>query len=182
MTENDSGRPDWVDEAVRLTRIGMSGNDEAREKRNRIAEQNGYVPRERDDGVLVLHPEDWIEDGVVDLDAFDADDAYEIPLDGRGFEEAREANDAVVEEFATGTETDEADVFNARSFCEFCENHHSVAIENATAEQVDEFINEYYVRNVWASQEAERRLESSLEKLFEFVGRKDLIDTTQATK
>jgi len=180
MTEQDSDRPEWVDEAVGLTRISMSGDEDARKKRDSVAKEHGYTARQRDDGVLVLHPEDWIKDGTVDVSAFDADEAYEIPLNGRGFEEAREANNAVFEEFLPGSE--EADVSNVRAFAEFCENHHSVAIENATAEQVSEFLNDYYVRNVWLSEEAEDRIESSLKKLFEFVGRKDLIDTTQATK
>lgn len=182
MTDEDDGeRPDWVKEATRLTRVALSGNEDARKERDKLADEHGYVARERDDGVLVLHPDDWIEDGVVDLDAFDADEAYEIPLEGRSFEEAHEANDAVLDEFSA--DAHEADLFNVRSFAEFCENHHSVAVENATTEQVDEFVNDYYVRNVWATDEAEERLEESLSRLFEFVGREDLNGgLTQATK
>jgi len=180
MMTDEEERPEWVEEATRLTRVALSGNEEAREERDVLAEENGYVARERDDGVLVLHPNDWLEDGVVDLNAFDADEAYEIPLEGRGFEEAREENDEVLDSF--GAEADEVDVFNVRSFAEFCENHHSVSVENATAEQVEEFVNDYYVRNVWPTDEAEGRLEESLRLLFEFVGREDLKEVAQATK
>jgi len=167
--------PDWVDEAARLTRVAVGGDDDARERRDEIAEEHGYDTRVREDGTLVLHPADWLdENGVVDMDAFDAGEAYEVPLDGGGYEEACEANDALLEDFVE--DADEDEVFNARAFVEFCENHHAVAVENVRREHVEEFLEEYYVRNVWADESAEERVEESVRSLLEEAGREDLVD------
>lgn len=172
--------PDWVKEAARLTRVALSGDVEARERRDALAEEHGYEARVREDGVLVLHPAGWLnEDGVVDMEAFDADEAYEVPLDGRGYDEAREANDSLLEEFEDREEAREEDIFNARSFVEFCENHHATAVENVGEEHVREFLDDYYVRNVWASDEAEERVEESLRLLLSEAGREDLFYATK---
>lgn len=171
-------RPDWVEEAARLTRVALSGDDEARERRDAVAEERGYRAWEREDGTLVLHPADWLDDGgVVDMEAFDAEEAYEVPLEGEGYEEAREANDALLGEFESGAS--EQDVFNARAFAEFCENHHATAVENVSEKHVREFLEEYYVRNVWASDEAEERVEESLRRLLNEAGRDDLVYATK---
>jgi hypothetical protein len=175
MTEE---RPSWVDEAARLSRVALSGDDvmreDARTERDELAAEHGYEARVREDRVLVLHPAGWLdEDGVVDMDAFDADEAYEVPLDGGGYDEARAYNDTLLEEFEE--DASEADVFNARAFAEFCENHHATAVKNVSEEHVHEFIDDYYVRNVWASEEAEERVEESLRLLLREAGRDDLL-------
>jgi hypothetical protein len=170
-------RPDWVEEAARLTRVAVSGDDGARERRDAVAEERGYRAWEREDGTLVLHPKEWLDDGVIDMDAFEADEAYEVPLEGEGYEEARGANDSLLEGFEAGAS--EQDVFNARAFAEFCENHHATAVENVSERHVREFLEEYYVRNVWAPEEAEERVEESLRTLLREAGRDDL---TYATK
>jgi len=179
MSGGDEGeRPDWVDDAVRLTRVALSGVDGAREERDAVAEDRGYEARERDDGTLVLYPQAWRRpDGTVDLDGFDADDAYEIPLEGGDYDEAYDANDPVLERF----ESEESDVHasNVRYFVEFCENHHAVAVENATVDHVEEFLGDYYVRNVWASEEEREAVDESLRILFRRVGREDLIQATK---
>jgi hypothetical protein len=177
MTEE---RPEWVDEAARLSRVALSGDDEARERRDALAEEHGYEARVREDGVLVLHPADWLdEDGVVDMEAFDADEAYEVPLNGRGYGEARDANDSLLGEFEEGEGAREEDVFNARAFAEFCENHHATAVENVGEEHVCEFLNEYYVRNVWGSVVGEVRVVESLWLLLDEAGRDDLSYATK---
>lgn len=168
--------PDWVKEATRLTRVALSGDDEARDRRDTLAKEHGYEARVREDGTLVLHPADWLdEDGVIDMEAFDADDAYEVPLDGRGYDEAREANDSLLEEFEDREEAKQEDIFNARAFAEFCENHHATAVENVGEEHVREFLNDYYVRNVWASEKAEERVEESLNILLKEAGRDEVL-------
>ena len=175
MTEE---RPSWVNEAARLSRVALSGDDvtreDARTERDELAAEHGYEARVREDRVLVLHPAGWLdEDGVVDMDAFDADEAYEVPLDGGGYDEARAYNNTLLEEFEG--DASEADVFNARAFAEFCENHHATAVKNVGEEHVREFIDYYYVRNVWASEEAEERVEESLRLLLREAGRDDLL-------
>ncbi|MFW5984059.1 MAG: DUF7108 family protein [Halobacteria archaeon] len=178
-SQDEDGRPDWVDETARLTRVAVSGDDEARKKRDDLAAERGYEARVRDDGTLVLHPDDWLdEDGVVDMEAFDADEAYEVPLNGGGFEEARRKNEALLDEFE-GEGVGEAEVFNARAFAEFCENHHAVAVENVCEEHVEEFLNDYYIRNVWADEDAEERVEESLRALLEAADRDDLVQATK---
>jgi len=173
-------RPSWVNEAARLTRVALSGGEEARRKRDALAEENGYNARLRDDGTLVLHPTEWLdEEGVVDMEAFDAEDAYEVPLDGEGYEEARDSNDTVLDGFEEMEDTEEADIFNARAFAEFCENHHATAVENVSEEHVREFLDDYYVRNVWASEEAEERVEESLRLFLQEAGRDDLLYATK---
>jgi hypothetical protein len=167
--------PDWVNETARLTRVALSGDEEACERRDAVAEEHGYETRVREDGVLVLHPADWLdEDGVIDMGKFDADEAYEVPLDGRGYDEARDANDALLDTFEEKDVVCEEDVFNARAFVEFCENHHATAVENAGEKHLSEFLNDYYVRNVWASETAEERVEESLRLLLREAGRDDL--------
>ncbi|MDZ7688361.1 MAG: rnhA operon protein [Halobacteriales archaeon] len=181
MTEE---RPDWVNETARLTRVALSDDDEMREeartRRDEIAGERGYEARLRDDGVLVLHPAEWLDnDGVVDLEAFDADEAYEVPLDGEGYGEARSSNDTLLDGFEEMDGTEEDDVFNARAFAEFCENHHATAVENVSEEHVREFLEDYYVRNVWASDEAEERVEESLRLLLREAERDDLLYATK---
>ena len=166
--------PDWVDETARLTRVALSGDEEACERRDAVAEEHGYETRVREDGVLVLHPANWLEDGVVDMEKFDADEAYEVPLDGRGYDEARDANDTLLDTFEEKDVACEEDVFNARAFVEFCENHHATAVENVGEEHLSEFLDDYYVRNVWASETAEERVEESLRLLLREAGRDDL--------
>jgi hypothetical protein len=178
MTEE---RPDWVEEATRLTRVAASGDDEALQRREEIADEHGYEARLREDGTLVLHPADWLdENGVIDLEEFDADDAYEVPLDGGGFEEAREKNDRLLGRFER--DASEEDAFNARAFVEFCENHHATAVENTSEDHLREFLEEYYVRNVWAPEEAEDCVEESLRDLLTEAGRDDLSEYLYATK
>jgi hypothetical protein len=178
--EGENGRPDWVEEAARLTRVAVSGDDEARKRRDEVAAEQGYEARLRDDGTLVLHPADWLdEEGVVDMEAFDAGDAYEVPLDGGGFEEARRRNDGLLEEFGDREDIDEKDVFNARAFVEFCENHHAVAVEKVGEKHVEEFLNEYYLRNVWADEDAKDCVEESLRGLLKQAGREDLVQATK---
>ena len=173
MTDENE-RPGWVKEAARLTRVALSGDEKAHERRDAVAEEHGYEARVREDGVLVLHPADWLdEDGVIDMEAFDADEAYEVPLDGRGYDEARASNEALLDVFEETA--DEADIFNARAFVEFCENHHATAVENVGEEHVREFLDDYYIRNVWASEEAKERVEESLNLLLKEAGRDDLL-------
>lgn len=170
------GSPDWVKEAARLTRVALAGGEDALQRRDEIAAEHGYEARVRDDGTLVLHPDDWLdENSVVDMEKFDAEEAYEVPLDGGGYEEAYEKNERLLREFEK--DADDADLFNARAFVEYCENHHAVAVENASEEHVRGFLDDYYVRNVWADDEAEERVEESLRSLLREAGRGELADS-----
>jgi len=91
-TPKDTDLPrEVVDEVERLTRLERTAVDEneveAYENRSdELLDEHDFTSRIRnDDGddVLVLHPEEWHEDGVIRTDRIeDIDRAVEIPLEG----------------------------------------------------------------------------------------------------
>jgi len=80
---------DTVDEAERLTRLARRTEDEAaaafyRERRDELVTDHDYVPRLREeDDTLVLYPDEWMDDGTVQLDRIETttDGAVEVSLD-----------------------------------------------------------------------------------------------------
>lgn len=159
---------EWVREAVRLTREALTGDDDARTERTELVRRNGYRARFReDDRVLVLYPDDWVEGGEVDFDEIDCvDRAIEVDLEREmEWSDARRENEEVLREFEE--RFSDPYVYNARAFTEFLENHYSTSIHGATERQVEEFLGEYYPRNVWPPEEAEGCVEESVELLLE---------------
>jgi len=82
---------DTVDEAERLTRLARRTEDEAaaafyRERRDELVTDHDYVPRLREeDDTLVLYPDEWMDDGTVQLDRIETTDrAVEVSLSGPG--------------------------------------------------------------------------------------------------
>ncbi|OYR67462.1 hypothetical protein DJ71_21710, partial [Halorubrum sp. E3] len=87
-----------VDEAERLTRLAREAEsaeptpeieqaaDQYRERRDALAAEYGYTARVRDeDDALVLYPDEWMEEGTVQLDRVeDTDRAVEVLLSGPG--------------------------------------------------------------------------------------------------
>lgn len=176
MTDGLDRDADWVRECVGIARaaVGVRGEADELDRLKKLAGEHGYRARLREDEVLVLHPEDWLdEEGVLRGDV-DADEALEIAIgDSGGAEEARQRNDDVLEGFERRIEDEEVR-FNVERFAEYCENHHGVAVDEVTARQVDEFVDEYYVRNVWSSESAEEKLERSLEMLGSYLDAEEL--------
>lgn len=177
MAEPPDRDASWVDEIVSVARASL-GKDDAGEldEAKETAESHGYRFRLRDDDVVVIHPLDWLdEDGIVKEDV-DPEEALKVELGGSGgVEEARSRNDEVMEDVEDLV--DDGDLlFNVRRFVEYCENHHAAAVDEVTRVQVEEFLEEYYPRNVWASREQEDKLQGSLATLFEHVERDDLVD------
>lgn len=170
--DGEDETPAWVDEVVELARPALGGGDlsEARE----AAGQHGFGVRLRDT-VLVLYPEDWLEDGVVRPDV-DVDRAFEVDLaDTADRQRARERNEKLLGEFESSVERGTVDdvavedvVFNVRRFAEFCANHHGVAVDEA-GDVVEEFVSDYYVRNVWASESQREALVASLDVVFDWL-------------
>lgn len=146
-----------------------------RERRDALLDRFDYVPRVREDreggATLVCYPADWLdEDGTVRLDAgLDTSRAAEISLSGPGeqgdFEAAAETNDALVE--AVRDEHGDRHAGNVRSFADFMGNHYARPATTASASEVREFLEHYYPRNAWPTDEQAQVVEESLRFAFE---------------
>lgn len=159
---------DVIAEAVRLTRLAHRAteastdrHDEAtqyRHRRDALLADHDYTARlrtEDGDPTVVLYPDDWVTDGTVDLTAIeDTDTAIERPLRGGGpqdYDTAATRNQAVVETVAT--QHDAVHAANAAAFAAFMNNHRAQPIATATGDDIQEFLTEYYPRNVWPTAE-----------------------------
>jgi hypothetical protein len=163
---------DVLDRAEELTRLARQAVDDAeaaayREERERLLAEHDYTARVREDdrAVLVCHPAEWVEDGtVVPERVEDIDRGVERPLEGPGvgaeWEVVAEHNDEVVQQVAA--EHGEVHGANARALADFCSNHYAKPIETATDEELDEFVEEYFPRNAWPSDDQTAVVEESV--------------------
>lgn len=167
---------DVIESVTRLTRLAREAVDENestayRKRRAELLTEYDFAARlRREDDTLVLHPEEWLEDGVVQLERLeDLDRAVEVPLEGQRAHEDWEAvearNAAVVDELADAHE--EVHAANARAFADFMGNHYKRTVDTATAREVREFLEEYYPRNAWPTREQQAVVRESLELLFD---------------
>jgi hypothetical protein len=165
-----------VDEAERLTRLARDAVDSEeraayeRDRDERLDEYD-FVARYRgEDDTLVLHPDEWVEAGVVDPERIDdIDRAVERPLTDAGdegdWEAVEEHNAALVE--AVREAGDERHARNARAFADFMGNHYARRVETASGGEIREFLDEYYPRNAWPSDAERAVVAQSLAMLFE---------------
>ena len=169
---------DVVDEAERLTRLAREAEaarstpevDEAaafyRERRDELVADHDYVPRLReDDDTLVLYPDEWMDDGTVQLDRIETTDrAAEVSLSGPGdanqYRQIAAYNDAVAEAVEDAHDKVHADT--ARQFAAFMSNHYVRAVDDATPEMRAEFSEEYFPRNGWPTDEQLAAVNESL--------------------
>ena len=171
---------DVVETAERLTRLARRAVDDAEadayraDRDARLAEYGfrARVREEADRDVLVCYPAEWMADGTVQLDRIeDRARAVEIPLGGVGEESEWETveahNRALVERVRAEGGTVHA--ANARAFADFMGNHYVRRLESAGQREVAEFVEEYYPRNAWPSDEQRAVLEESLRLVFEAV-------------
>ena len=193
-TDRDPDVPvDAVAEAERLTRLARDaeargertgaagerhdGPEEAavyRERRDELLAAHGYTGRHREgDDTLVLYPAEWVVDGTVQFDRIDdTDRAVEVALSGPGRGDdwtTVEAHNAqlvatVREEYG------EEHAANARAFADFMGNHYAKVVERATADEIREFLAEYYPRNAWPTEAEASLVEESVEKVYEVAG------------
>lgn len=184
---------DVVAEAERLTRLARDadrhddgtgalgetpdGPDEAaayRARRDDLLAAHGYACRVReDDGTLVLHPAEWVEDGEIRVDRIDdTDRAVEVSLSGTGTDEewadVESHNASLVS--AVEERHGPAHAANARALADFMGNHYAKEIERATGEELAEFLAEYYPRNAWPSARERELVEKSVALVFEVAG------------
>ena len=169
---------DAVAEAERLTRLARRAEAERstpeveeaaafyRERRDELVAEHDYVPRLReDDDTLVLYPDEWMDDGTVQLDRIETTDrAVEVSLSGPGdadrYREVAAYNDAVVE--AVSERYGDVHADTARAFAAFMSNHYVRAVDDATPEVRAEFREEYFPRNGWPTDEQLAVVEESL--------------------
>lgn len=172
----DDASPRAADDRGRQPDSAHSDPDTIRRHRDELLEQFGYIARvreESDGDVLVCYPDSWVDDqGVVHPDSIDdTGAAIEVQLSGRGdqgdFETAAAENQEIVD--IVQNEWGDVHGANAAAFADFMSNHYARPIASATATEVDEFIAEYYPRNVWPTEEQAAVLEQSLRYVFEAV-------------
>jgi len=179
-SEDEAEIPERViDELERVTHRAREAIDESeaaayREARADLLADHDFTARVRDeDEMLVLYPEEWVEDGTVQMDRIeDIDRGIERPLGSGGeaenweevFEHNQEVADAVEAEHGT------VHGANAQAFAEFMSNHRARAVENATEEELKEFLSEYYPRNAWPTDDQEAVVEESVQLVFNYAG------------
>ncbi len=163
---------DIVARALTLTRrmreaVGDAERAAYREERDGLLAEHGYVPRTREDDAgetLVLYPEEWVENGVVQVDRIDdVDRGVERSLSGVGGDDwaAVEAHNRAVAE-RVAEEHGDVHGANAHAFADFMGNHYRKRVEAATPAEREEFREEYFPRNAWPTDDQRAAVERSL--------------------
>ncbi|WP_222918684.1 rnhA operon protein [Natrinema sp. SYSU A 869] len=166
-----------VDEAERLTRLERTAVDENEieayeDRRDELLDDHDFTARIRDDGddVLVLHPEEWHEDGVIRTDRIeDIDRALEIPLEGSENPDDWESVDEYNRELVAAVREGHGDVHgdNAALLADFAGNHYAKPMDTLTSEELTEFRTDYVVRNAWPSEKQQKVIAESISLVFE---------------
>jgi hypothetical protein len=176
-TDDQALPADVIEEAERLTRRAREAVDENeaaayRERRDELVAAHDYRTRIREDDndVLVLYPDEWLDDGTVQLEAVeDLDRGIERPLEGAGdadsWQSVEDHNRVLAEEVEA--EYGEVHGANAHALADFMSNHYAKHIEQATGEEIAEFCEEYFPRNAWPSDDQQRALDTTIEHVFE---------------
>ncbi|WP_336134886.1 DUF7108 family protein [Natronomonas amylolytica] len=172
---------DVIDRVTTLTRRAREAvDDNEREayldERESLLADHDYVPRVREEDTgetLVLYPEEWVDDGVVQLDRIeDTDRAVEASLSGVGdpddWDAVAEHNRRVADEIEA--EHGEPHGPTAHAFADFMSNHYAKRVEEATEGEREEFTAEYLPRNAWPTDEQLEAVAASL-RLVERTGR-----------
>ncbi|SEN24481.1 hypothetical protein SAMN05216388_1002143 [Halorientalis persicus] len=165
---------DVLDEVERLTRLARAAVDEQeaaayRDRRESLLADHEFTARVREDeghDTLVLHPEEWLDDGVVQMDVVeDVDRGIERPLggpgDGEDWDAVAQRNRAIAE--AVAEEHGDVHGENAAALAAFMHNHYAKPIDAATDDEIAEFVTEYFPRNAWPSDEQRARIDRSVE-------------------
>jgi hypothetical protein len=180
-TEREDAPPESVvDEAERLTRLARDAvvDEEAaayRDHREQLLTEHDYTARVREDDtrdVLVCHPTEWVGDGTIRPERIDdLDRGIERPLSGPGdaaeWAVVDEHNREVVADVRAAHGEDHA--ANVSALADFMGNHYAKPIENATREELEEFLEDYYTRNVWPTDEQRTVVKKSVYLAFEVV-------------
>ena len=180
--ESDTDLPrSIVDEVERLTRLERTAVDENEaeaydDRRDELLDDHDFTSRIRDDDgddVLVLHPAEWHEGGVIRTERIDdVSRAVEIPLEGTADPDDWEAVDEHNRALVAAVREAHGDVHgdNASLLADFASNHYAKPVESLTSEELSEFRTEYVVRNAWPSEKQENVIEESTRLVFETAG------------
>jgi len=164
----------------RLTRLARRATVPAEreaylDRREELLDEHGYTARVREaDDTLVCHPTDWLEDGTVRTDRIeDLSAGIEISLSGPGdpddWDELDAHNRTLVERVRT--EHGAVHAANVDRFADFMGNHCAKPVTEATGEEVERFLSEYYVRNAWPEDHERAVVVDSIERLFAVADR-----------
>ncbi|MFC4407024.1 DUF7108 family protein [Haloarchaeobius iranensis] len=169
-----------VDQAERLSRLAREAVDDAeaeayRERRAGLVDEYDYAARVRhdDEATLVCYPQEWLADGVVQMDRIeDTDRAVEVSLSGPGDPDEWRAVDRHNRELVEQVREEHGEVHarNATAFADFAGNHYAKPVESLTETEMAEFLEEYFPRNAWPSEEQRDVVERSLELVYETAG------------
>ena len=171
--EDGRGLPDEVvDETERLTRLARDAIDDNeaeayREARADTLADHGFTARvrEEDRDTLVLYPAEWVEDGPVRTDRIqDVDRGIERPLEGPGETDEWEVVEEHNREVATSVATEHGDVHgaNAHALADFASNHYAKPIEDLTRGERTKFLDEYFPRNAFPSDDQKAVVQESV--------------------
>lgn len=176
-TMSDDALPDHViTEALRLTRLAQRAPETAsdveatdqvtlrpaeryRQKRTDLLEAHGYRARIREDDrgrILVCYPAEWLSDGEADMEAIEnTDRGVERRLDGTGgsreWESVARHNRTIAETVETTHGRPHGQT--AHAFARFMSSHRVRHIETATAADIREFVDEFFRRNTWPTED-----------------------------
>ena len=178
LDRTDTPPAEVVDEAERLTRLARDAVVEAEidaylTNRDELLATHDYTARVREDetrDVLVVHPAEWVEDGTVQPARIDdVDRGIEIPLSGPGegddWELIDDHNREIVEDVRD--EYGDTHAANVAALADFAGNHYAKPIDSTTEEELREFLEEYFVRNAWPTDEQRDVVEKSVRVAFD---------------
>lgn len=169
---------DVVDDIERLTRLARATRDEHEaaqyaQRRDELLSAHEFTARireEADGDVLVCHPERWLADGVIRTDRIeDVSRAVEVPLEGAEDPEDWAAVDEHNRAIARTVRDTHGEVHgaNATALADFVSNHYAKSIESLTAAELEEFREEYFVRNAWPTDRQRAVIDESIRLVFE---------------
>jgi hypothetical protein len=169
MSESDILPSSVQEKVVSLTRRSRrESNDNHLNRRDQILDKYDLEARVRDeDDTLVIYPTEWIDsNGNIDFsEVDDKNNAIEISLSGPNkdadWEEVYQYNMRIVSRVRD--EFGDVHAKNIEEFGEFLANHYLKKITEATEEEKKDFMNEFFVRNVWSTDKQESVLDDSLE-------------------
>ncbi|WP_166035542.1 DUF7108 family protein [Halorussus pelagicus] len=167
-----------VERAERLTRLARDAVDDAeaeayREERSELLDDHEFRARVREEDpgeTLVLHPDEWLEDGLIRTERIeDTDRAVEISLSGPGDPDEWESVEQHNRDIAARVREVHGDVHgdNAAAFADFMGNHYARPVESATSDELSEFFSEYFPRNAWPTEKQRKTVQESIDLVFE---------------
>jgi hypothetical protein len=166
-----------VDAAERLTRRARDAVDEAEARayltdRDERLAAHDYTARVREDDtrdVLVVHPREWVEGGTIRPERIEAiERGIERPLSGPGETDDWETVEEHNRELVATVRERHGDTHgaNAAALADFMGNHYAKPVESATRAELRTFLDDYFVRNAWPTDEQRSVVEKSVRLVF----------------